>query len=86
VGRSAEAVDLVRAAQSAALRADTPHSRRSATPSKRTGTQASQASQTHVPRPALPGRAGWLAASGFTPVAVPCELWPVMGRWTEPGR
>ncbi len=32
------------------------------------------------------GRVGWLAASGFTPVADPGKLWPVMGRWHEPGR
>lgn len=36
--------------------------------------------------PRVTGRVDWLAASEFTPVADPGELWPVMGRWTEPGR
>ncbi|WP_047870447.1 GNAT family N-acetyltransferase [Nocardiopsis sp. RV163] len=36
--------------------------------------------------PGVAGRVAWLSASGFTPVADPGELWPVMGRWTEPGR
>ncbi|WP_274534013.1 GNAT family N-acetyltransferase [Nocardiopsis sp. TSRI0078] len=36
--------------------------------------------------PGVAGRVAWLAESGFTPVVDPGELWPVMGRWTEPGR
>jgi N-acetylglutamate synthase-like GNAT family acetyltransferase len=36
--------------------------------------------------PGVAGRVAWLSESGFAPVADPGELWPVMGRWIEPGR